>query len=130
MSRILVIDDDPQVCRLLVTVLEQAGHEVRCIADGKRGLEHLAAWPASVVITDMLMPGTDGIEIIMAIARDHPDVRIIAISGGNDSASDVLGDALLLGAHQVIEKPFGPRRLLDVIGKALGSPPTSSGETT
>ena len=128
MSRILVIDDDPHVSRLLVTVLERAGHEVRCLTDGKRALEHLAAWPASVLITDMLMPGIDGIEIIMAIARDYPDVRIIAISGGN--ASDVLADALLFGAHQVIEKPFGPRRLLDVVGQALGSPPTPPGEIT
>jgi CheY-like chemotaxis protein len=123
MSCILVIGDDPELSRFLVTVLVQAGHDVRA-TNGRCGLEHAVTWPADIVITEMIMPHTDGIEIVVGLRRDAPDVRIIATCGESLTSTGLLADALLFGAHQVIEKPFSSRRLLDVVSEAVaGLPP-------
>ena len=119
MQRVLVIDDDPQIGPLLARVLARAGHEARAVSDGREGLRELNQWPVQVVVTDILMPDMDGLEIIMAIRREHPEVRIVAMSGGGHVASqDYVGIARTLGAHRTLQKPFTNADLLAAVGDA------------
>jgi DNA-binding response OmpR family regulator len=116
MSRILIIEDNHEMLTILVRVLTGAGHDVRGVRDGRQGLLEVAAWPVEIVVTDIVMPEIDGLEIIMAIKRDHPCVRIIAISGGGiGTSSDYMSLALMLGAHRTMQKPFTAASFLAVI---------------
>ena len=81
--------------------------------NGREALQRVALTPYDLVITDILMPEQDGLEVIKELRRAFPTVKIIAISGGGlfDKAS-ALKCATLLGAHRTLAKPFGPEELL------------------
>src|SRR5262245_34480726 len=81
MAQILIIDDDPDMRAMLEQTLQSAGHEVTMAANGNQGLEVQCAKPASLIITDLLMPEKDGLETIIDFRRGFPKVPIIAISG-------------------------------------------------
>lgn len=107
MKRALVIDDDPMVRSVVRRALESDGYGVVEAADGKEGLAVLDAEPVDVVLTDILMPGMDGIELLPEIRRVAPRVPVIAMSGGGAfPAGTVLGPATALGATGVLMKPF------------------------
>src|SRR5260370_37787243 len=82
MARILVVDDDHDICEVLEMGLTHAGHEVRVAADGASALRLVRAQPLHLIITDIFMPGKEGIETIMEIRRDFPAVKVVAVSGG------------------------------------------------
>jgi len=82
MSRILIIDDDAQILKMLRQILEREKYHVTEASNGKEGLRLYRENPADLVITDIIMPEKEGIEIIIELKRDYPDVKIIAISGG------------------------------------------------
>src|SRR5919108_2919694 len=86
-ARILIIDDDDQIRRMLCQALEQAGYEAVEARDGQEGLEHYRAAPTDLIITDILMPGKEGLETIMELRREVPGVKIIAISGGGQTGN-------------------------------------------
>ena len=122
MARILVIDDDDDVRRTLVRMLETAGHEVHEAADGDSGIALCDKVLPHLVITDILMPEKEGIETIMVLKRAHPDMRILAISGGGRSgAMDFLDMARALGADEAMQKPFRRAELLAAVGRLIGS---------
>lgn len=122
MARILLIDDDEDVRRTLVRMLETAGHEVHEAADGDSGIELCNKVLPQLVISDILMPEKDGIETIMTLKRDHPGLRILAISGGGRSgAMDFLDMARALGADEALQKPFRRAELLDLVNRLLGN---------
>lgn len=113
MPKILVIDDDAQCAELLQAVFEQAGHAVRTAADGKIGLNMSRSEKFDLVITDVLMPEKDGLELIKELRRDNPAVQIIAISGGGLlHAEDCLKMARLFGAQHILKKPLDMEKLL------------------
>ena len=115
MATILVIDDDEQCSQLLRAVFEQAGHTVATAADGKAGLQMSRARHFDLVITDVLMPEKDGLELIKELRRDNPDVQIIAISGGGLLyAEDCLKMARLFGAQHILKKPLDIKELLQI----------------
>jgi DNA-binding response OmpR family regulator len=115
MAKILAIDDDEQCSLLLKTVFEQAGHTVATAADGKTGLKKARAEHFDLVITDVLMPEKDGLELIKELRCDKPDVRIVAISGGGVLyAEDCLKMARLFGAQQILKKPLDIKQLLQI----------------
>jgi DNA-binding response OmpR family regulator len=115
MAKILVIDDDEQCSDLLKTVFEQSGHMVATAADGKAGLKMSRAGHFDLVITDVLMPEKDGLELIKELCRDNPDVQIIAISGGGLLyAEDCLKMAKLFGAKHILKKPIDIKVLLQI----------------
>lgn len=118
MAYILVIDDDPQIRLLLREALQAAGHVVRYASTGREGLRiaHLTA--PDLVITDVLMPDTDGLEVTMALQRDRPATRIIALSGGVGDR-DYLDVAKDLGAHRTLSKPLTMADLLTAVGEEL-----------
>jgi DNA-binding NtrC family response regulator len=120
MARILVVDDEAPLRRALRRTLEQAGHEVIEAENGLVALKLHHASPADVVITDILMPERDGIEVIVALRLESPEVKIIAISGGGRfHQSEVLDIAEPLGAFATVQKPFDGREILDVVTRAV-----------
>jgi DNA-binding response OmpR family regulator len=121
-ARILIIDDDDQVRHMLCQALEQAGYETVEARDGQEGLEHFRATPTDLIITDILMPGKEGLETIMELRRAVPGVKIIAISGGGQTGNMTFLDvARYLGAQRAFQKPFELRALLNAVREVLES---------
>lgn len=107
MPRILVIDDDLQLRTLLKRYFERRSFEVLEAEDGDIGIDLFKTQGADVIITDLIMPGKEGMETIIELLREFPNARIIAISGGGRVApQDYLQLAKGIGAMKVFSKPF------------------------
>jgi CheY-like chemotaxis protein len=121
MPSILVVDDEQQIRQLIREMLEQAGYHVTEARDGKEALEHYRLAPADVVIMDILMPDQDGLEATTTLRREFPNVKVIAITGGNDMIGilNFLDVARMLGAHRALQKPFEMKTLLDIVQAEL-----------
>lgn len=126
MARILLIEDDDMLRELLAHALSQVGHTVYQASDGRQGCDLFLATSPDVVLTDIIMPGQEGIETIIKLRHQHPNVAIIAMSGGATHSKFYLDIATKLGAHRVLPKPFTPSDLLHVIDEVLAGqrPPT------
>lgn len=116
MARLLVVDDEEVVRDLLTSVLQGEGHEVQTAEDGAKGLASFRSAPFDVVITDILMPAMDGLELIRALRREGVPVRIIATAAVGDMA---LNDALQAGADATLPKPFKIDVLLETVDANL-----------
>jgi len=122
MARILVIDDQESIRRVVRRALEQDGHEVFDASDGELGMEILESQSFDVVITDIFMPGQDGIVTLRQIRKRFPAVKVIVISGGDSSGLlDLRQDAELLGAVKSLQKPFNAGEIMDVVRSVVGS---------
>ncbi len=125
MTRILVVDDDDQIRALLRDVLERDQFEVMDAADGDVALALQRKYPADLIITDLIMPSKDGIEMIMEFRKEFPLVPIIAISGGGSlgpgrvAAEDYLRLSKAFGAVCTFPKPLDMKLLLDKIRQML-----------
>lgn len=120
MAIILVIEDDPGVRDLVSRVLTRAGHDVEIATDGREGIQILEDLVPDVIITDINMPGMDGIELITTFRQKRLQVPVIAISGGGLIAKDILlSNAAALGAFEVVSKPFGMGQLIGAVDRAL-----------
>jgi len=120
MAEILIIDDEPGVLRILRKILEKAGHSVREAPDGEVALRDFEGKPADLVITDIFMPSMDGIEFLVNIRATFPEARVLAMSGGGLLSKDqALGDASLLGADQILQKPFTKNEVLAAVDRTL-----------
>jgi len=116
MATILVIDDDQEVREFLVTVLERGGHVVTAACNGRDGVTMFRDNPVQVVITDIIMPEKDGIETILDLRREHPALKVIAISGGGRTTPEnYLHSARLLGADRAMRKPFKNEDILRAV---------------
>lgn len=121
MADIIVIEDDPQISQIIRRILEGRGHAVRSASDGRAGVLLYRSAPADLVITDVYMPGQDGIETTMELRADFPDVRILVLSrGARDGPERTLEDARLLRATRAIAKPFTARELVEAVTELLG----------
>jgi len=120
MPRILIIDDDTAVRTTVRHVLERAGYETIEAGDGREGGRMLEG--VDLVITDLLMPEVDGVDLLGTIRREGRTMPVIAISGGGkvDSKS-YLDVARALGAYAAIAKPFDLEHLLATVREALAS---------
>ncbi len=122
MPRILVIDDDADVRGSLSKILTRAGYEVVVAADGAAGIELQHKAPADVIITDIFMPGLDGLQTIRQLKKEGSGVRIIAVSGGDRTGTvDLKEHARLMGAFNVLAKPFEMDDVLAAVKEALGA---------
>jgi len=121
MPSVLVVDDQDQVRQLIRETLEQAGYEVQEARNGKEGLEWYRTKAADLVIMDILMPDQDGLESIMALRREFPDSRVIAMTGGSEAIGigNVLDIAKMLGARRTLHKPFDLKVLLDTVASEM-----------
>jgi CheY-like chemotaxis protein len=125
MAKILVIDDDTPLRRLMVRILSEANHAVLDAQDGQEGLALFKKHGADLVITDVIMPEKEGLQTVRAILRASPETKIIAISGGGISQNmSLLAIAPALGAHATLAKPFRNEELLRLVDHLLldGSP--------
>ena len=115
-TRILLIDDDQTIQKVFSRFLMAQGYEVQQAENGKIGMQMMHESRPDLIITDILMPEMDGLEILMQIRKTHDDIPIIAISGGMRSLPiNFLEQAKLFGARYVFEKPVP----LDVLKKAV-----------
>jgi YesN/AraC family two-component response regulator len=120
MARILLIDDDNSVRGVLRLILSQFGHSVIEARNGKEGMELFMSVNADLVITDIVMPEKEGLEVLKEMRKIYPSVKIIAISGGGRvNPTDYLRMATFLGAAKVLAKPISSRELIAAINEVL-----------
>jgi two-component system KDP operon response regulator KdpE len=115
-SKVLVVDDEPQITRVLRTVLTSQGYQVKTAAEGEAALSNFSEWRPELVITDLVMPHMDGVELCRRI-RAISSVPIIVLSVKGEERSKV--DALDSGADDYVTKPFGIDELLARVRAAL-----------
>jgi two-component system KDP operon response regulator KdpE len=120
-EKILVVDDEPQLTRVLRRSLMSQGYEVRIAGDGQFALQTFRDWPATLVVTDLAMPNMDGLELCRRL-RAISDVPIIVLSVRGEEKTKV--EALDAGADDYVTKPFGVDELLARIRANLRRKPS------
>ena len=127
MARVLIIDDEVSLRRVLRSILERAGHTVLDAPDGREGMALWRRKPTDLVVTDIFMPEMDGVEFIREMKKIAVKSKIIAMSGGGRKR--LLGwkaAALLMGADRVLVKPFDQRTVLLAVQDMLGGLPDTN----
>ncbi len=122
MARVLIIDDEPAVREAIGAMMAAAGHEICIAADGHQGLKRHRDFQPDLVITDIIMPGKEGIGTICALRKIAPTLPIIAMSGsdsGRFGGVSYLSLAGKLGADSTLSKPVSPRDLLAAVSALL-----------
>jgi two-component system, chemotaxis family, chemotaxis protein CheY len=120
MATILIIDDDKQVRDLLRQVLEEEGYTVITSHNGEDGLTRYRNQPADLIVLDILMPDKEGLETILDLRREFPQVKIIAMSGGSERAKlNLLDLAKRLGAQCTLHKPFQINTFTEMVRTVL-----------
>lgn len=118
MANILVIDDEESIRGLLREVLERANHHVLEARDGHEGLALYQQNKVDLVLMDILMPGTDGLETTLQLTREYLDAKVIAMTGAQGDRN-FLDVAKLFGARRIFEKPFPLDKLVHAINEEL-----------
>lgn len=130
--KILLVDDDEVLRAVVKEALVSGGYDVESVADGPTALAAYIRTRPHLVLTDILMPGCDGLELIRKMRLHDPEARIIAMTGGGTADSSLyLTTAAEFGAFHVLQKPFSTKTLLTVIGDVVGVrlPPESAGQS-
>ncbi|MBI3443994.1 MAG: response regulator [Magnetospirillum sp.] len=122
MSKILLAEDVDGARVLYRTILEAAGHVVTEACDGCQCLDRLISGAFDLLVTDVVMPGLDGVEVIKAARNIRPGLPIIAISGGEPDfpAAAALNLSSMYGADVALFKPFKAERLIEAVRSLLG----------
>jgi two-component system chemotaxis response regulator CheY len=120
-ASILVVDDTPAILMVVQGFLEPEGYRITTVRNGKAALRELEAGAFDLVLTDILMPDMEGLELIRRIKKNFPTLPVIAMSGGGQymEGDRTLGMARSLGAHAILSKPFKGEALLKCISAAL-----------
>src|SRR2546425_5083983 len=116
-KRVLAIDDEPAMTEWLKILLEHAGYEVRTALIGTRGEELFKTWRTDAVVSDMMLPDVDGIELVRKFNQINAEPEVIVIAGQGNIPRSV--EAVKAGAFDFLEKPVDAERLLDKLEKAL-----------
>lgn len=117
MARVLVVDDD-LACRVLAALLlEHAGHSPTAVASVERALERLADGKVDVVLTDLNMPGRNGIDLLLLMRERALPQPVVVMTGSDDDA--LIARTVELGATSVLRKPYGTGELEAAVGGAL-----------
>lgn len=118
-----MVDDEAEIREVLRSFLGRSGYEVILAEDGLAGMQKMSESAIDLVITDLLMPQQEGIETILQLRNEYPEVPIIAMSGGGRMAGtmDILHTAKLLGATRTFSKPFNPVELVGAVKELLGA---------
>jgi len=116
-NRVLAIDDEPAMIEWLKILLEHEGYEVRTAMIGTRGEEIFKTWKPDVVVTDMMLPDADGLELLRKFKQTHADTEVIVITGHGSVPKAV--EAMKAGAHSFVEKPIEPDTLLAMLERAI-----------
>src|SRR5215210_7575564 len=117
---VLVVDDNADVCDFIRAALESAAYEVNIASEGGTALGLQRSKPAALLITDIFMPGREGMETIAAFKKEFPETRVIAITAGTGYGKhDFLAAAKLIGADATLRKPFDAEQLLETVSMLL-----------
>jgi len=119
--KILIVDDELSVRIMLQDMLDIEGYSVLEAEDGVQALQCCKDSDIDIVITDLVMPKKNGLDLMLALKEHYPLIRIIAISGGGgiQGQFEYLPIARLIGAHSIIEKPFTTQQIQMAVGRAL-----------
>lgn len=129
MKHILIIDDDPAILILFEEFLKSKGYGTAAAANGRQGLKMLEQHKPDLIITDIMMPEMDGREMIYEVRALHPELPIIAISGGiKRTPMYLLTNAKKLGACRIFNKPVQLTELLKAVQELLQSPAQQAAE--
>lgn len=109
MSNVLLIDDDQELCELLISWLRQEGFEVRACHDGQSARVELAQSPPDVVVLDVMLPDGSGLELLKQLRSRYPELPVLMLSARGEPLDRILG--LELGADDYLAKPCDPREL-------------------
>ena len=120
MSRLLMIDDEPGIRRLVSRTLSSAGFEVDCAADGRRGLDMAREGRHELVLLDLMLPGLDGVSVLRSLLAERPAQRVLILSAVGDVTSKVR--CLELGAADYLPKPFAVAELVARVRARLRQP--------
>ena len=121
MSRVLIVDDEPDVLLLLRVNLEAAGYQTVLAADGETALAKIDEAGPDVVLLDIMMPVMDGWGVLRALSERDSAPRVVVVSA-KSSDRDIVR-ALTSGALDYVTKPFDPDDLVDVVGRTLNASP-------
>ena len=124
MAKILVIDDEPSITKLVNAYLKAEGYTVYVAADGHAGLKAARAYKPDLIILDVMLPGMDGIELLSLLRRES-DVYVLMLTARTEETDKLIG--LSVGADDYVTKPFSPRELVARVKAALRRMKTSAG---
>jgi CheY-like chemotaxis protein len=117
---ILLVDDDDQFRTMLSEVLTDAGYQVQEASNGQQALKLYESQPTDLVITDLVMPEKEGLEMIVEFRQLYSGAKIIAMSGGGRGGSQAtLKMARAFGAQRVLAKPFSHQEILEAVSQVL-----------
>ncbi len=116
MTRILVVDDEPSILKLVSAYLEPEGYEVHTAADGNAGLKAARAFKPDLIILDVMLPGMDGLELLSRLRRES-EAYVIMLTAKTEETDKIVG--LSVGADDYVTKPFSPRELVARVKAAL-----------
>jgi cyclic di-GMP phosphodiesterase len=116
-ERVLVVDDDPAMRRLLGRILERAGYEWSEAADSEQAYRALNEHDFALVLSDVKMPGDSGLNLVRHVLAEHPDVAVVMVTGIDDP--ELAASALDYGAYGYIIKPFSPSQITIAVANAL-----------
>jgi DNA-binding response OmpR family regulator len=120
MAHILVIDDE-SIRSMLALILQKEGHRISVAENGKIGMNLFKAEGADLIITDLVMPEQEGVETIMQLRQQFPELPVIAMSGGGSRADTYLAICKRLGVRSTLAKPFTIEELLKTVTTVLGN---------
>ena len=118
MATILIVDDDETDRVGLAAALRSEGHEIVLARDGDEALSVYLSQPVHVVVTDMVMPGRDGLSLISALREIDPRAKIVAVSGKSRSQLEA---SKVYGASSILEKPIDPKALTAAVREAVAA---------
>jgi CheY-like chemotaxis protein len=124
MARILLAEDDNAVRELVTRIIASRGHEVTAVVDGAYALEAIGSGQFDLLVTDIVMPRLDGIALALALAKSHPELPILMMTGyamERQRAHDL--EELV---HRVLSKPFTVDQFLAALGESLASGPAGA----
>jgi DNA-binding response OmpR family regulator len=123
--RVLVVDDEEDFLKALVTRLELRGMDVRGVTSGDEALETLAERSFDVVVLDIKMPGLDGIDVLRAIRREHAGTAVLVLTG--HASQELSDEGRSLGAFDYLIKPVKLEKILERIAAAAGGDANGGG---
>jgi two-component system, cell cycle sensor histidine kinase and response regulator CckA len=114
---ILVVDDEPSIRRYAMRALLEEGFDVREAGDGEQALQIVHAGGVSVLVSDVVMPRLNGVQLVERLARSHPQLPVVLMSGYANTELATLGIAAPCG---LLAKPFTPEQLVEEVRRCLG----------
>src|SRR5579863_565302 len=116
MDRVLIIDDDIELCELLAVRMSGEGFEIEAAHDGARGLERALSREHSLVVLDLMLPGMSGLDVLRRVREQSP-IPVLVLTARGEDVDRILG--LEIGADDYLPKPFNPRELIARIRAVL-----------